>query len=328
MRPHLTRRHLSPRPPTSRALSRRQLGGLIAGGLLASAVPPVVAATGRRRSPFTGLVPDLNRLAPGSTQVLLVATDTYGATRAQVSGWRLGADRRWTQVLGPFDTAWIGTKGFAAPSAKREGDLRSPTGVFPFVTAFGVSRPTGLRLPWMPVHYPHDYWVDDVRSTRYNTHVVVAGKTKAARAPVGRSNPLPTYPYAAVLGYNTTRRVRGAGSAIFLHPTHDSATLGCVALPLPELAQVLRWLDPAQQPRIVMGVGAALLAMAGGPLTVAQPPVQPPAPPAPPQPAPPTDPPSPVPAPTDPEEPTPTPSASSTPAPSSSAPVIGLPGFP
>jgi L,D-peptidoglycan transpeptidase YkuD (ErfK/YbiS/YcfS/YnhG family) len=32
------------------------------------------------------------------------------------------------------------------------------------------------------------------------------------------------------------------------------STAGCVALPQDQLVGVLRWLDPAQQPRIVMGI--------------------------------------------------------------------------
>jgi L,D-peptidoglycan transpeptidase YkuD (ErfK/YbiS/YcfS/YnhG family) len=34
----------------------------------------------------------------------------------------------------------------------------------------------------------------------------------------------------------------------------DETTIGCVSLPVSDLVNVLRWLDPAQEPRIVMGV--------------------------------------------------------------------------
>jgi len=290
-------------------LTRRRLGGLVVGGLLGAAVPPALAATQATqtsRSPFTGAVPDFSRLAPGSRQVLLVATDRYGATRAQVSGWRLGSKDLWSQVLGGFDTAWIGARGFAPSGFKHEGDAHSPTGVFPIVTAFGVQRPTGLRLPWLPVRYPYDYWVDDPRSPHYNSHV---DRRTSGGTAVGRSNPLPRYPYAAVIGYNTARRVPGAGSAIFLHPTHDSPTLGCVGLPLSQLAAVLRWLDPAQHPRVVMGVGSELLRLAGGRLPRSHPtePTPPAQPSQPSQPTAPPDPPPTDPAPTDPPPPTGTP---------------------
>ena len=39
---------------------------------------------------------------------------------------------------------------------------------------------------------------------------------------------------------------------MFLHQSLDKYTAGCVALPLDDLLAVLRWLDPAASPRIVM----------------------------------------------------------------------------
>ncbi len=57
-----------------------------------------------------------------------------------------------------------------------------------------------------------------------------------------------------MIAYNTAR-TPGLGSAIFLHVNIGSATAGCVSLPLGQLLDVLRWLDPARAPRIDMGVG-------------------------------------------------------------------------
>jgi L,D-peptidoglycan transpeptidase YkuD (ErfK/YbiS/YcfS/YnhG family) len=62
----------------------------------------------------------------------------------------------------------------------------------------------------------------------------------------------PSYDDVAAIAYNTAR-VPGRGSAIFLHVTHHSPTSGCVALPRPELLKLLRWLNPRDHPRIIMG---------------------------------------------------------------------------
>ena len=67
----------------------------------------------------------------------------------------------------------------------------------------------------------------------------------------------PAYTHGAVIAYNNAR-TPGLGSAIFLHVSTGGATAGCVALPAAQLLQVLRWLDPAQQPRIVMGTTASV----------------------------------------------------------------------
>ena len=65
---------------------------------------------------------------------------------------------------------------------------------------------------------------------------------------------VPAYDYGAVIGYNTAR-TPGLGSAIFLHINIGTPTAGCVTLPVSELLQILRWLNPVASPRIAMGVG-------------------------------------------------------------------------
>ena len=61
------------------------------------------------------------------------------------------------------------------------------------------------------------------------------------------------YDYGAVIAYNTAR-TPGLGSAIFLHINIGTPTAGCVTLPVGELLEILRWLNPAASPRITMGV--------------------------------------------------------------------------
>ena len=283
------------------AFDRRTLGKLVLGGVLGSTVPSAWAAS--RSGQFAAAPPpDFSVLAPGSRQVLLVTNAAYGQTRASVTGWSLARDGGWRRVLGPFDTAWIGGRGFARPGTKVEGDRRSPTGAFTLPLLFGRARPSGVALPWRTIDYPYDYWVDDPRSPYYNAYV---SARRFGRAAMGTSNPLPRYAAAAGIGYNP-RRVPGAGSALFIHPTHWSPTLGCVGLPTTQLVAALRWLRPQAQPRIVLGVGAELLRLAGGPLrpvVVRRP-----------DPPPPTEPP--------PSEPAPSPSATPAASPSSSP---GLP---
>jgi len=94
-------------------------------------------------------------------------------------------------------------------------------------------------------------WDDDSSSANYNRWI----DTNTASAGVS-PEPMyntPSYDYGAVIAYNAAR-TPGLGSAIFLHVSSGGSTAGCVALPQGQLLDVLRWLDPAQQPRIVMGV--------------------------------------------------------------------------
>ena len=67
-------------------------------------------------------------------------------------------------------------------------------------------------------------------------------------------------PYFAVITYNMAPNVPtsvpGAGSGMFLHEfstARGNAIAGCVSLAHDHLVDVLRWLDPAASPRIVLG---------------------------------------------------------------------------
>lgn len=111
------------------------------------------------------------------------------------------------------------------------------------------------------VHYPYhqlvcgDWWDETTSSPEYNTFQHVP----CGEAPPfgGDSEALWTetvaYPSFAVVRYNTGPVVPGAGSAIFIHADIGSPTDGCVSLPLDELDDLLRWLDPASSPLVVMG---------------------------------------------------------------------------
>ena len=67
----------------------------------------------------------------------------------------------------------------------------------------------------------------------------------------------PAYNVGIVIAYNTAR-TPGLGSAIFLHVSTGGATAGCVAVSQDQVVALLRWLDPARTPRIVMGTAASL----------------------------------------------------------------------
>ncbi len=68
-----------------------------------------------------------------------------------------------------------------------------------------------------------------------------------------------SYRYLAVIDYNDNPTIRGRkapGSGIFLHAWMYGPTQGCVALPVPDLLDVLRWLEPADHPVIEIGTDA------------------------------------------------------------------------
>ena len=177
-------------------------------------------------------------------QAVLVTADGYRATAATLSTWQRTADGGWDKVHGPW-TALVGYAGLAPPGEKREGDGRTPSGTYGFEFAFGIEPDPGVALPYRRVTGPSIVWDDVPTSPTYNQWVDGGVGEAMYQTPV--------YDYAAVIAYNTAR-TPGLGSAIFLHVSRGNPTAGCVSLPVERLLEVLRWLDPARAPVIVMGV--------------------------------------------------------------------------
>jgi L,D-peptidoglycan transpeptidase YkuD (ErfK/YbiS/YcfS/YnhG family) len=184
-------------------------------------------------------------------QVIAVIAGGYGQTTATFTAYERVGDG-WQQVFGPWD-AHVGAGGFAPPGAKREGDERTPSGAYGFDFFFGVQADPGVHFPYRVVTGDTIVWDDDPASPRYNEWVDTA-VADAGADPEPMYN-VPAYSYGAVIAYNDAR-TPGLGSAIFLHVSTGGPTAGCVSLPTSELLSVLRWLDPSQQPRVVMGTEA------------------------------------------------------------------------
>jgi L,D-peptidoglycan transpeptidase YkuD (ErfK/YbiS/YcfS/YnhG family) len=210
----------------------------VAGATRVAGTPqrPSVAAAARPAEPLAG------------HQLITVTAASYGATYATLAAYQRTAGT-WRRVLGPW-TARIGRNGFAPPGAKREGDGRTPSGRFGFGFFFGVLPNPGVRFRYRQSH-PYDFWDDDPASPRYNEWV---DRRRADPGLGPEPMDVPGYDYGALIAYNTAR-TPGLGSAIFLHVNIGIATAGCVTLPVGELLKVLRWLNPARSPRILMGVG-------------------------------------------------------------------------
>ncbi len=188
-----------------------------------------------------------------ATQVIAVSAAAYGRTVAMLTAYQYDATG-WHEVFGPWQ-ADVGYAGFAPPGQKREGDGRTPSGSFGLDFFFGVLGNPGVQFPFRPITGRNIVWDDDPSSPLYNQWVDTdTANAGAAPEPMDVS----AYDYGAVVAYNMAPVVPGAGSAIFLHVSDGGPTVGCVSLPTSELLAVLRWLNPADQPRIIMGTAATI----------------------------------------------------------------------
>jgi L,D-peptidoglycan transpeptidase YkuD (ErfK/YbiS/YcfS/YnhG family) len=186
--------------------------------------------------------------AGAAGQAVVVTADRYGATTATFTAYQREGDS-WRRAFGPW-TARIGTRGLAPPGEKREGDGRTPSGIYGFDFFFGVAPDPGVKFPYRRVTN-RIVWDDDPASPLYNTWVDLDRQQAGAEPePMFVS---PVYDHGAVIAYNTDR-TPGLGSAIFMHVSNGGPTAGCVSLPSSQLVEVLRWLDPSRSPRIILGV--------------------------------------------------------------------------
>ncbi len=160
----------------------------------------------------------------------------------------------WRLVFPAF-VGSIGRNGFAAVGKKKEGDGKSPSGIFPLEAAFGYGPSVKTKMLYQQAT-EDDFWVDDPDSGDYNTWI--KGKPKAASWEKMKRDD-DQYKYGVVVGYNRRPVVKGKGSAIFLHVWKGGeSTSGCVAMPEEKVSYILAWLDPQKIPLIVMGPEAEL----------------------------------------------------------------------
>ncbi len=182
-------------------------------------------------------------LVSGADRILAVRGTGGSAVRAayyQVS------EGEW-QLVFETDGVW-GLYG--CTDEKREGDKKTPCGVYGFNMAFGILDDPGCVLPYHKVT-EGDYWVDDPESAHYNRMVNENETVKDWNSAEHLISISPYYNYALSLTYNE-EAVPGRGSAIFLHCTAEGypGSSGCICIPEPEMKTVMTSAD--ERTRIVI----------------------------------------------------------------------------
>lgn len=196
------------------------------------------------------------------TQLLVATTESRDSVRATIYALER-TTKGWELRSGPLPGV-IGRNGFAPPGEKREGDGRAPTGLFSLESAFGYAPAMTTRMPYRQAT-EDDLWIDDVNAPDYNTWVK-RGQTNATSFEVMKLKDI-RYRHGLVTGYNRNPVIREYGSGIFVHVwLYDGyPTSGCVAFDEAALVSILGWLDPAQQPQILMGTRQDLVVVSNLP---------------------------------------------------------------
>jgi L,D-peptidoglycan transpeptidase YkuD (ErfK/YbiS/YcfS/YnhG family) len=211
-----------------------------------------------------------------STQMIVVTAADWSAVEGRLQRyeratvheeWRLVGDPisivvgknglGWGIGVVPTDDAQIRS---ASDPVKREGDGKSPAGVFALGTAFGyASEPLqGLKVPYLSLTSSIEC-VDDPGSKHYNRIVDRSFVSPDWNSSEQMRNAGESYRWGVVVDHNgtvtgdTNAPEPGGGSCVFLHiwHSHDQGTAGCTAMSQIGLESVLTWLDPARKPLLV-----------------------------------------------------------------------------
>jgi L,D-peptidoglycan transpeptidase YkuD (ErfK/YbiS/YcfS/YnhG family) len=158
--------------------------------------------------------------------------------------------KNWEVKQNPIE-AGIGKNGFALPNQKVEGDGKSPTGIFRLGKLFSYEKQFHTLLENQQTT-KDDKWIDDVNSPDYNKHIIGTTNAKSYENLLLNTD---VYKYCTVIEYNTNPVVKGKGSAIFFHLALKPAsfTSGCVAINEEYMKLMVNWLNPKQNPTIIMG---------------------------------------------------------------------------
>ncbi len=185
---------------------------------------------------------------PDTSQVLLVVDDSFLFWTSRKVYALEKAGRAWREARAPVD-AVVGRNGFAPPGEKREGDGRTPSGLYRLGVVFGYAESAATKMPYRQAG-ADDLWVDDINAADYNRWVKQSETRAASFEKMKRDDDL--YKYGVVIEYNTDPVIKGYGSAIFLHiwAGARSTTAGCVAVSEEDILSILAWLDPAAKPVI------------------------------------------------------------------------------
>lgn len=139
--------------------------------------------------------------------------------------------------------------GWTSDDGKREGDGKSPAGIFPIRAAFGYEPHAIGAMPYL--HADEKLiCIDDVNDDRYNQITSMDEPKPQSFEWMRREDGV--YRYGAVIGYNE-ERVKGRGSCIFFHLNHSDKrpTSGCTSMEEGDLVVLLKWLDPQKHSRLL-----------------------------------------------------------------------------
>ncbi|MEV8403100.1 hypothetical protein AB0P38_34995 [Streptomyces niveus] len=190
-----------------------------------------------------GLGPATRARIPVATrQALVVSGEGRKSSRSGVVLYERDADTGWRPVTDRWP-AHNALRGWTYDH--HADDLRSPIGVFTLGDAGGRLPDPGARLPY---DESEDFessgtgFLGEPLEGSFDYVVAIDYNRTPGTTPLDKSRPLGL----------------GKGGGVWVHVDHKGPTQACVSLTKERMVELLRLLDPAKRPVIVMGDAVAL----------------------------------------------------------------------
>ncbi|MEM9280706.1 MAG: L,D-transpeptidase family protein [Verrucomicrobiota bacterium] len=210
-------------------------------------------------------------ISPQTTQVLVGVAEGWNSSYVTLTlyerGGLFGKKEGWKVAAGP----WKGRLGYnglvwghgvhpkMSGTTKREGDGRSPAGVFLLGGAWGYEA--NVKSPKAQTYQQvttRDLWYEDPNSPYYNQHRRITHEprtTEEKKAQMKQND----YPHSLKLfiRHNAEKGsiIPGAGSSIFFHIWRRggaAATAGCTTIHESHMRSLIAKIDPARHPLYVL----------------------------------------------------------------------------
>lgn len=196
-------------------------------------------------------------LLPKHIQMIVVVSDDYNISNAKLQRYSL-KNSKWQKVGSAIDIK-IGKNGMGwglglhkipknAAIIKKEGDGKSPIGIFELGYAFGY-EPYDVKYPYNVMKEYH-HCVDDRNSMYYNR--IINSNARIIKDYTSFENmkfPANYYKYGIVVKHNPNN-LPGMGSCIFMH-IKSIPTTGCNAMSEDEIKEIIAWLKKEANPILV-----------------------------------------------------------------------------
>lgn len=225
----------------------------------------VACASGAHRGktgaapPWSAAIEAQTPIPARATKLVTVVSEDWDHFRATLRRYERAPGGEWTRFGSPTEVV-LGREGYGwgrgihgsgalegrPGPVKREGDGRSPAGVFEIGTAYGyVSDRNGVSLPYVQAT-PELRCVDDPASSHYNRIVSTESTPVDWKSAEHMRRRDDLYALVIVVEHNTRPVEPGAGSCIFIHAWKgpDVGMAGCTAMPMEALEMFARWLEP------------------------------------------------------------------------------------